>query len=478
MENEEFPGSSAFTDGHGATEISAPSEAFQKPLVLRLLDVHKLEGLEEPEEPQEPQEPQEPEEANKQSQRDQWNEFDEPQETSEPHTPYEPHEPYEPYEHYEPHKPYELHEPHEPHKAYEPHAPRKPHKLRKPRKPQESHAPREPKPSETELLPRAAAVVISPSLMTRFPLRIPPSSLSDPGPCGIARKCFFSRKRIQDLSRPKRQWGTPDRKLFWGNQDPICPIARIALKAQLTKRLEDLAHPKEVSHRYVPNRAQYYYSCGRESVIWEIPSPALFSQPSKRIQKLALPNRFKKEYLIKRPYNDYLTRDSLQIAYPSARILQLSIAKAINPNYVPPKKIETEISVPALTAVATPRTVDLAHPRIKIEGLCFERERSELPIRPISRAALLYKPSPRIIALAKARPLHQDYLPDRDAHWPVSYAAIHCKISPRIQELANPNTRSPVHIIYYDPDVFKVKPAALKTQCSPRIHELAEPLVR
>ncbi|XP_021557297.1 testicular haploid expressed gene protein-like [Neomonachus schauinslandi] len=503
MENEEFSGSSAFTDGHGATEISAPSEAFQKPLVLRLLDVHKLEGLEEPEEPEEPQEP---EEANKQSQRDQWNEFDEPQETSEPHTPYEPHEPYESYEPYEPHKPYELHEPHEPHKAYEPHAPRKPHKLRKPRKPQESHAPREPKPSETELLPRAAAVVISPSLMTRFPLRIPPSSLS-----GLLRKLielipvkhleqimvlilvpvalqengktlvfvsFFSRKRIQDLSRPKRQWGTPDRKLFWGNQDPICPIARIALKAQLTKRLEDLAHPKEVSHRYVPNRAQYYYSCGRESVIWEIPSPALFSQPSKRIQKLALPNRFKKEYLIKRPYNDYLTRDSLQISYPSARILQLSIAKAINPNYVPPKRIETEISVPALTAVATPRTVDLAHPRIKIEGLCFERERSELPIRPISRAALLYKPSPRIIALAKARPLHQDYLPDRDAHWPVSYAAIHCKISPRIQELANPNTRSPVHIIYYDPDVFKVKPAALKTQCSPRIHELAEPLVR
>uniref|UniRef100_A0A452QEI2 Sperm microtubule associated protein 2 like n=1 Tax=Ursus americanus TaxID=9643 RepID=A0A452QEI2_URSAM len=425
MEDEEVSGSSAFTDGHGATEISAPSEALQKPFVLRLLDVHKLEG------------PEEPEEADKQTQQDQWNEFDEAEETFEPHTSYEPHEPY------EPHKPYESHEPYEPHKAYEPH--------------KDLHAPREPhKPKEAELLPRAAAVVISPSLVTRFPPRIPPSSLS--GRC----------------------WGPSQgtEKLFWGNQDPICPIARIALKAQLTKRLEDLAHPKEVSHRYVPNRPQYYYNCGRESVIWEIPSPALFSQPSRRIQKLALPNRFKKECLINRPYSDYLTRDSLQISFPSARILQLSIAKATSPNYVPPKRIETEISVPALNAVATPRTVDLAHPRIKIEGLCFERERSELPIRPISRAALLYKPSPRIIALAKPRPLHQDYLPVRDAHWPVSYAAIHCKISPRIQELANPNTRSPVHIIYYDPDVFKVKPAALKTQCSPRIHKLAEPLVR
>uniref|UniRef100_A0A8C7BD96 Sperm microtubule associated protein 2 like n=1 Tax=Neovison vison TaxID=452646 RepID=A0A8C7BD96_NEOVI len=463
MENEEFLDAS-LSDGRGARKISARSEALRKPLVLRLLEAHKHEG---PEEPEESEEPEEPEEASKQSPRDQWDEFDEPEETSEPHAPYELHEPY------EPHEPYEFHG------AYEPPAPRKPRKLREPRKPQESRVPRElHRPNEVQLLPRAAAMVISPSLVTRFPPKIPPSSLSvEPGVCGIARKRLFSRKRIQDLSRPKKQWGTPDRKLFWGNQDPICPIAQTALKTQLTKRLEELAHPKEVSHQYVRNRAQYYYSCGRESGIWEIPSSALLSRPSKRIQKLAQPNRFRKEYLINRPYSDYLTRDSLQISYPSARILQLSIARATNPNYVPPKKIGTEISVPALTAVATPRTIDLAHPRIKIEGLCFEREQSELPIRPIPRAALLYKPTPRIIALAKARPLHRDYRPDRDAHWPVSYAAIHCKLSPRIQELANPNKRSPVHIIYYDPDVFKVKPAALKSQCSPRIQELAEPVV-
>ncbi|KAB1282534.1 Testicular haploid expressed gene protein-like [Camelus dromedarius] len=179
-----------------------------------------------------------------------------------------------------------------------------------------------------------------------------------------------------------------------------------------------------------------------------------------------------------RPFSDYSTINSLQISDPSPRILRLSIAKGTNPDYVPPKKIETKISMSALTAVATPRIVELSHPRIKIEGLCFERERSEMPIHPISCAALLAKPSPRIVALAKARPLHQDYLPPRDASWPVSYAAIHSKISPRIQELANPNTRTPMHIIYYDPEVFKVKPAALKTQCSPRIRELAEPVRR
>uniref|UniRef100_A0A8C0HSV3 Theg spermatid protein like n=1 Tax=Balaenoptera musculus TaxID=9771 RepID=A0A8C0HSV3_BALMU len=446
MESQEFSGSSGLSDGHDTAEISARSEALQKPFVVRIFDMHN--------QPEESEEPELPEEADEQDQPG------ESEACAESHQIPEPHEPYELYQPCEPHRPPK------PHTPYKPHPPREacePHKPQGPRAPREPHKPH--KPHEVELLTRAG-VMVSPSLLTRFPPRLPPSSL---------RGSSFSRKRIQDLSRPKKQWGAPDRKLFWGNQDPIRPVSRNALKAQLTKRLENLAQPKEVSHQYVPNRVQYYYSCGRESVIWEIPSPALFCQPSKRIQKLAQPNRFKKGNLINRPFSDYL-RDSLQISDPSPRILQLSIAKATNPNYVPPKSTETKIATSALTAVATPRTVDLAHPRIKIEGLCFERERSEMPIRPISCAALLAKPSPRILALAKARPLHQDYLPPRDAYWPVSCAAIHSKISPRIQELANPNTRTPVHIVYYDPEVFKVKPAALKAQCSPRIHELAQPL--
>ena len=59
----------------------------------------------------------------------------------------------------------------------------------------------------------------------------------------------------------------------------------------------------------------------------------------------------------------------------------------------------------------------------------------------IAQAALIAKASARIIALAKAKTLHEDYLPPRDPYWPVSYAALHSKASPRIQELANPNKR-------------------------------------
>ncbi|XP_057629050.1 testicular haploid expressed gene protein-like isoform X1 [Chionomys nivalis] len=328
---------------------------------------------------------------------------------------------------------------------------------------------------DSDLLPNAV-ITTSPSLIARYLPRLQLASLSaHPVSRDLVRKCFFSRKRIEDLAKPKKQWGTPDRKLFWGNQDPIRPLSDAALKAQLTKRIEDLAQPKLVSRHYVPNRAQYYYSCGRESVIWEIPPPALFTRPSKRIQKLAKPNRFKMQCLLN---SDDLPPEVLRFSDPSPRILQLSIAKGPDPNYVPPKSTETKISLSTLSAIASPRIVDLAHPRIKIEGLCYEREKSELPIRPVAPAALLAKATDRTIKLAKSKPVHEDYLPVRDARWPVSYAAAHSQVSNRIQELANPPTRASVHVVYYDPDVFKVKPSALRAQCSPRVKELAEPIVR
>ncbi|XP_009205306.1 testicular haploid expressed gene protein-like isoform X3 [Papio anubis] len=422
MENQEFLDSSEpseVTDGQVSTEISTCSEVFQKPIMLRILDTHSELG--ESEDPEKHENPEEPEEVREQ---------DESEECDEPHESYEPHAPYAPHESRDSYAPYELHEHHAAPKLRKASEPRQLRQAREPRKPRK---PREAK--ETELLP-SAAVMISPSLITRAPPRPQLSFLgANPVSCDFVRKCFSSRKRTPNLSKPKKQWGTPD-------------------------------------------RAQYYYSCGRESVIWEITPPALFRQPSKRIQRLSQPSGFKRQCLLNRPFSDNSARDSLRISDPSPRILQLSVAKGTDPNYHPSKKMQTPISLSTLSAIATPRIVDLAHPRIKLEGLCYERQRSELPIRPVTPAAMLAKPSPRTIALAKSKSVHQDYLPDRDAHWPVSYAATHSKASPRIQELANPNKRAPVHIVYYDPDVFKTKPAALKARCSQRIRELSQPLTR
>ncbi|XP_006757896.1 PREDICTED: testicular haploid expressed gene protein-like [Myotis davidii] len=374
---------------------------------------------------------------------------------------------YEPYDNEEPYEPYESYH-YEPYEPQEPQAGQEPQKLRVRPK---SHGSRK---AHKSGLPHGAAVTIAPTPGTR---NLPQTSLTYPSDHGYyeyARK----RKRLQELSKPKKQWGAPDRKLAWGNQDPIRPISHGALKSQMTKRLESLAQPKEVSFRYVPNRAQYHYNCGRGSAIWDIPFPVLMRRPSKRIQRLSQPNRFRTIQLINRSLSDYIARGSLPVCAPSPRILRLSIAKGLSPDYIPPKDIETKILAPALHAIATPRIIDLACPKIKIEGLCYPREKTDVPIRPITQAALLTTPSPRTVFLAKAKTLHQDYIPHRDPYWPVSYAATHSKISPRIEELANPSARTPMRIVYYDPEVFKVKPAALKAQCSPRVLELAEPHTR
>lgn len=59
----------------------------------------------------------------------------------------------------------------------------------------------------------------------------------------------------------------------------------------------------------------------------------------------------------------------------------------------------------------------------------------------VAPAALLAKPTDRTVNLAKSKRVHEDYLPARDPHWPVSYAAAHSRVSDRIQELAHPPAR-------------------------------------
>ncbi|XP_034364592.1 sperm microtubule associated protein 2-like isoform X1 [Arvicanthis niloticus] len=455
MEEGDFSGSSVrseVTDGRNTTttiETRTTSELQPKPLVLRLLEVQNGDEAKAVGE--------EGQEENK--------------EASKTHKSHEASASFKSHNSSDARK---VKDPPQPRKANDPLESRKASDFLSPKDSELFQSSESEEDGKDDLFPNAV-ITTSPSLLARYLPRLQLASLrAHPVTRDLVKKCFYSRKRVQDLSRPKKQWGTPDRRLFWGNQDPIRPVSEAALKAPLSKRIEDLAQPRLVSRHYVPNRAQYYYSCGRESVIWEISPPALFTRPSKRIQKLAKPNRFKMQYL---PNRENLP-GTLHFSDPSPRILRLSIAKGTDPNYIPPKTIETKISFSTLSAVASPRIVDLAHPRIKIEGLCYERERSELPIRPVAPAALVANPSERTIFLAKSKPVHEDYQPVRDARWPVSYAATHSQVSDRIQELANPHIRSPAHLVYYDPDVFKVKPSALKAQCSSRIKELAEPIVR
>ncbi|XP_036620939.1 testicular haploid expressed gene protein-like [Trichosurus vulpecula] len=297
---------------------------------------------------------------------------------------------------------------------------------------------------------------------------------------GVATVFANDRCPTRDLSRPKKVWRAPDRKLVWGNQDTIKPLSLNALNAKLTKRLERLADPKKISKLHIPNRPEYHNSWGLGSIIWKLPTKSFFNYPSRRIENLAEPKQLQEEYLRKRPYSspEWHVKDPSLIPEASVRIVQLSVAKSTHPDFVAPKQVGTQITPAALHANPSLRVISLSEPKVKTETLYFERGRNDLPIRPVSTAAMAAQPSPRTVFLAKAKTVHGDYLPMRPLQQPVSRAALNYVPSPRIEALATPNSRTPLTVNAINLDAFKVKDAAKVAVCSPRIAKLAEPIKR
>uniref|UniRef100_A0A7N4P1T0 Theg spermatid protein like n=1 Tax=Sarcophilus harrisii TaxID=9305 RepID=A0A7N4P1T0_SARHA len=280
--------------------------------------------------------------------------------------------------------------------------------------------------------------------------------LPDSVSCSITklepRKTYPLRRRGQgakrcqprDLARPKKVWRSPDRKLIWGNQDTIKPLTLGTLNAKLTKRLEQLAEPKRIPKLHVPNRPEYHNSWGRGSVIWKLPTKTFFHFPTPRIENLAEPKHLQEEFVRKRPYSspEWHVKDPSLIPEASVRVVQLSVAKSTHPDFVAPKQVETKITPAALHAFPSSRVISLSEPKVKTDTLYFERGRNNSPIRPVSTAAMVAHPSPRTMILAKAKTVHDDYLPMRPVQQPVQRAALKYVPSPRIVVLSTPNSRS------------------------------------
>ncbi|XP_028568603.2 sperm microtubule associated protein 2-like isoform X5 [Podarcis muralis] len=243
--------------------------------------------------------------------------------------------------------------------------------------------------------------------------------------------------RFEELAKPKEikdVWNF-FRKLVWGNQDTIWPLSSRALMCRPTSRVLGLAKPKKLDAN-LPRRSIHLYSCGRSSEIWHRP-PGLYSIiPSQRILHLAEPRRCAETYLKQRP------RSSPQWPVSSA----------------------------ALCWEASPRILNLSHPRSLPSSFSFPKE--------VTRAALNAVASPRLIELARAKALAPGSAPDRPPEWPVSAAAKHAVASPRLGELAQPVARAATQIVQFNPEAFVVKDTAKKAYCSERVKELAKPTQR
>ncbi|XP_044537660.1 testicular haploid expressed gene protein-like [Gracilinanus agilis] len=241
------------------------------------------------------------------------------------------------------------------------------------------------------------------------------------------------------------------------------------------------AKPRAVEGQAWGNfRPEYHNSWGRGSIIWKLPSKAFFSYPSPRIEKLSEPKRYKEEYLQKRPYSSptWHVKDASHIPEASNRVVQLAVAKPTHPEYEGPKQVETKIPATALNTHPSTRVISLSEPKIKIETLYFERRTNDLPIRPVSDAAMAAQPSSRTQLLARAKTVNEQYLPVRPVQQPIRRSALKYVPSPRIEELSVPSARTPLTTNGINLDAFKVKEAAKVAICSPRIVKLAEPVKR
>ncbi|XP_071598998.1 sperm microtubule associated protein 2-like isoform X2 [Heliangelus exortis] len=270
-----------------------------------------------------------------------------------------------------------------------------------------------------------------------------------------------------------------DPRLVLGNQETIWTLSRASVRTQPSSRIVALAKPKQdfCKHRCRP---LFKYSCGRESTIWERPPLVDFGLPSDRLLKLSEPKKCQAAYLQQRPRQSpqWPVSPAALSHKASLRTQELARPKTVHPDFLLGREVPTQISDAAASARASSRLQHLAEPRVRRLNCCYDYGFPESAIRPVSSLAQKAIASPRILELAKAKPVHAQYVPLRDAAWPVTKAAQQATMTPRLEELAQPCKRPSMSLVQLNPDAFTVKEAAKKAICSARIQELARPIKR
>ncbi|XP_074722803.1 sperm microtubule associated protein 2-like [Strix uralensis] len=227
-------------------------------------------------------------------------------------------------------------------------------------------------------------------------------------------------------------------RLVWGNQEMIWTLLWDALTARPSPRTVALAKPKEDFGKH-QCRPLFLYSCGRESTIWERPLLVDFDFPSDWLLKLSEPKKCSAAYLQQRCQHGLQMLRSWP-EHPRGYSVSQSPGSGRRP---------AAMSAAFLTV-----------------------------IRLVSKLAQEAIASPRTLELARAKRLHPDYVPLRDAEWPVTKTVKHAVATPRLMELAQPCKRPPTDSAQFDPDAFTVKETAKKATCSARIQDLARPIKR
>merc|ERR1711970_705040 len=296
----------------------------------------------------------------------------------------------------------------------------------------------------------------------------------------------FSRKRIKELATPKKDhldtMSKPPNKIRWGNQEPLWkvkissnePNERICNLAQSKKnfkKLQPLPQFEFSCGRSSPIRAtkklkpatdrlielarsknnfldigvhdKYQFSCGRSSPIWKVNTAAIDAVSSARIDQLAIPKEYHKNFLPDRPIRTVYKKSAPQEAPQNERLETLAKAKDHSNN-----------------------------------SYFIDARRPEESIIKVKKGALSFEASDRLKELAAPVGFSNDFEHPNLEFWKVKRGALKAQASDRFNELAKHVTRQSMDSVQYDQNAFTVSVAAKKARCSDRLATLAQPIQR
>uniref|UniRef100_A0A8C0KVW5 Sperm microtubule associated protein 2 n=1 Tax=Canis lupus dingo TaxID=286419 RepID=A0A8C0KVW5_CANLU len=190
---------------------------------------------------------------------------------------------------------------------------------------------------------------------------------------------------------------------------------------EVSRRVEELARPKRFYSEY--------YNNSRSTPIWPIPRSSLEYQASSRLRDLAIPRVRNNIWSINMSEVSQVSR-AAQLAIPSPRILRLAKPRAPAPlleEWDPMPKPKPHVS-------DYNRLLHLAMPKAQSDQCVPDRD-PRWEVLDVTKKAVA---SPRIISLAKPKvrkDLNEGYDPYR-----ISPASLVAQASPRLYELAVPKS--------------------------------------
>ncbi|KAL5021362.1 hypothetical protein ScPMuIL_000517 [Solemya velum] len=247
--------------------------------------------------------------------------------------------------------------------------------------------------------------------------------------------------RLTELSTPKRNFQKGrdiNRPLFYyscGRASVILDVSTDAMSRETTQQLLDLAKPKALHQSYEDNGKQYLYSCGRSSPIWDVKKQAMLGPDRSLTTSLATPKSTHKDFLASRQIETIIPPAAIT-TNPSERIQELALPKKRPQG--PFRSPEWNIGAAAKNSAATSRCLELARPKGVTEGYLPAREVEWQVPRAAKRASTTNRIHELSKPIIRASMDHVQFDPDA---FIVKETALKGIVPRRVEELAVPIQR-------------------------------------